>query len=61
MPEHSQQSDNVRTGRDFPVDEAARLLRDGVYLPDYPIELIAEAWRQNYEWALAKTGKQTRP
>jgi hypothetical protein len=41
------QAAKIRTGRGFPVDEAALLLRDGVYLPDYPIELVALAWQRN--------------
>ena len=43
----------TRRGRDFPVDEAARLLALGVHLPDYPTELIAEAWHRNYQGAVA--------
>jgi hypothetical protein len=42
----------TRHGRGFPVDEAARLLAAGVYLPDYPAELVAEAWRINYVGAV---------
>jgi hypothetical protein len=44
----------VRHGRDFSVQEAAELLREGVYLPDYPIELLAEAWRRNYVHVLVE-------
>jgi hypothetical protein len=42
----------VRLGQAFTVPEAAKLLRDGVLIPDYPMDQVAEAWRYNYEWAL---------
>lgn len=50
---------SVRRGRGFPLEEAARLLRDGVYLPNYPIELIAAAWQLNFEQLRATRSRQT--
>lgn len=49
MSDFEVHSGPTRRGRGFPLDEAAYLLRTGVYLPDYPIELVASAWQENYD------------
>lgn len=61
MPAARSDQSDTRHGRGFPVDEAARLLREGVYLPDYPIELVAEAWRRNYVAARLASDEEGKP